>query len=579
MLHKLRAAAGLLLLAGLALPARAEGPPSPLRLMPDQADLLIEIKNPQRLVETLTALDAVEKLRQFPSVKEILNGTTYKRFYQLVAHFEKEMGAKRSEILDRVAGGGMALGVKFGPDPAPSLLVVQGKAEKQVRKFVEVALAVLEQELARQESKEKPVHGSYQGIATIQIGPQFHAAVAGSAILISNRAETLHAGLDLHLGAAKEKKSLADVASIAEAAKLLPPDPLLNVWVTMDRAKESAQFREMFLSNAPLTTIVNGSFVDALKRSNFVCGGLFRDNGGLLLAARLPAGREGMGPVQTVHLPPAGQPGSRPLLAPKGVLYSESFYLDPARIWQDRGYLFDEPTVKSMEEFDKNSGRLLSGLQISKLLTEAGPYHRVVAVNQSTNPYKTTPKIQIPAFAVVSELRDPEPFAKNMETVFRGLGLLASSQVKLDFDEATYKDCNVISWRFPVDGEFKADVSDIRFNFSPCFTRVGNQFVVCSTVELCHELIDVLQQEAKDKPSGSASTRQARAYAAGVADVVAAFQDTLVTQTVLDQAVPPGEAKAQVAEFLQWIRDLGDVDLDQGFTAKEFHINFRFNLK
>src|SRR5260370_26602403 len=130
-----------------------------------------------------------------------------------------------------------------------------------------------------------------------------------------------------------------------------------------------------------------------------------------------------------------------------------------------------------------------------QLLTGAGPYHRLVAVNQAVNPYKTTPKIQIPAFAVVSELRDPEPFAKNMGTVFRGLGLLASSQVKLDFDEEVYKDCSVIGWRFPEDAEFKADVSDIRFNFSPCFTRVGNQFVVCSTVELCRELIDVLQQE------------------------------------------------------------------------------------
>ena len=80
--------------------------------------------------------------------------------------------------------------------------------------------------------------------------------------------------------------------------------------------------------------------MDALGRSPFVTIGLCQDKDGLRLSGRLPRGREGMGAVQAVFLPPEGKPGTRPPLTPKGVLYSESFYLDPARIWTDRAKLF-----------------------------------------------------------------------------------------------------------------------------------------------------------------------------------------------------------------------------------------------
>src|SRR4029077_118568 len=119
-------------------------------------------------------------------------------------------GAKWPDLLDNLAGNWAALGVKFGPDPAPAMLVIQGKDEKLTKRFVELAVQLIEQEIARQEGQEKLVKEKYQDIETYHAGKQFHAAQVGAAILISNDAGALKAGLDRHLG--KEKKSLADVA-------------------------------------------------------------------------------------------------------------------------------------------------------------------------------------------------------------------------------------------------------------------------------------------------------------------------------------------------------------------------------
>ncbi len=572
-----RFAAGLCLFALLVGAAAADTPAGPLAFVPDSSDLLVQLKSPRRLVESLTNLDAVKHLQQFPSVKELLSSTTSRRYYQFLAYFEKELGADRFELLDGLAGNGAVLATKFG-DQAPVLLVVQGKDEKLMKQFVETALKIIDQELARQEVKERPVKETYEGVEVIRFGNDAYAAVVGPTLLVSNKEKALQGALDLHAG--KSKKSMAEIASVADGAALLPAETLASLWINMEGVKQQPAFKEFYAAPRDIPqTLLFGGVVDALGRSPFVSIGLCKDKEGLRLSGRLPRGREGMSAVKAVFVPPAGEPGSRPPLAPKGVLYSESFYLDPAPLWTDRTKLFSAQQVKSLEDADKNLGRFLSGLQLNKLLTEAGPYHRFVAVEQATAGYKTTPKLHVPAFAVVTEMRDPEAFSRNIETVLRGAALLATTRVKLKMDEEKYKGCDIVSYRFPENAPYNGDDGGYRFNFSPSFTHVGNQLVASSTTELCRELVDELQKEAKQSPSAAAMTRQARLIPGGVADLVKAFEDSLVTQTILDQAVPPDAARKQVEAFVQWIRGLGEVELDESYSTNEFLFDLRWKTE
>lgn len=237
-----RFATGLSLVALLAVTAAAQTP-SPLRLVPDSADLLVQVKNPRRLVETVTNLDAVKQLQQFPYVQELLNSTDGRRYYQLLAYFEKELGADRLELLDRLAGGGVVLSAKFGGDPGTVLLVVQGKDEKLMKRFADVALDVLDQELARQDIKGRPVKTTVGDVEIIRFG-DFQAAVAGSALIVSNNDAALQGALDLYLG--KSKKSMADVPSVVDAAALLPADPLASLWLNFETVKQTQQYKDFY---------------------------------------------------------------------------------------------------------------------------------------------------------------------------------------------------------------------------------------------------------------------------------------------------------------------------------------------
>ena len=148
----------------------------------------------------------------------------------------------------------------------------------------------------------------------------------------------------------------------------------------------------------------------------------------------------------------AGQIGTKPLLQPKGVLYSDTNYLDLARIWEDRNKLFGKDAVKGLEDADKNTGRIpFVKIQLSKLLTEAGAYHRFVAVNQPKAGYARQPKTSIPAFAFVLEMRDPAAFTQSIDPVLRGAALFAGSQAGLKLVEEKVKDCNLVGYRFPED--------------------------------------------------------------------------------------------------------------------------------
>ena len=559
--------------AGRADATAGAAPPSPLRLIPAEADLLLQIKDPCRLAELVRKLDLLQQVQAFTLVKEQLDSTQARCARQLLAHVEKTLGKKWPDLLDRLAGGGAAVGVKFAAGNAPFVLVVQGKDEKLTQKFLELAVAVAEDELARQESKDVIVKGDYHGVPGYKIGKDFLVTRLGAALVLSNHKDALAKAIDLHLG--KETRSLAVHPRVAEADKLLPEAPLVNLWVNLAPLQASPQGKDLYKTprdNFALTVLF-GHYLDVFGRAPFACAGLCAKKDGFLLTFRAPRGRDGMGIDRDLHLPAPEQDGGLPLLAPKGVLYSSRFYLDVSRIWTDRAKLFPEMQAEGLASFDKSSGRFLGGVKLSGLLTAAGSRHRLVVVKQAKSGYQKVTKQPVPAFAFITETRDKK-FGRYVDTLLRVGGLAATTQFNLALTEETHNGCEIVGYRFDEKAELKGDDADIRFNFSPCYVQVGNQFVFCSTIELGRELVDLLVAEKKNpgKSKGGASDCF---YAAGFAELLASAKDQLITQTILDQAVPPAEAKEQVQAIIKLVQNLGTLTSSANFGAKEFHYDIR----
>src|SRR5205823_11552208 len=122
---------------------------------------------PRALVEGVINHPLVQDLYQIDALRDLYSSANARRFYQLIGYFEKKLGMTRWEMLDRLAGGGAALAVHFeklDSKTTPVLLAVQGKDEPTLRRFVQLGLELLEQELARQEAKDRPEKSSYRDV-------------------------------------------------------------------------------------------------------------------------------------------------------------------------------------------------------------------------------------------------------------------------------------------------------------------------------------------------------------------------------------------------------------------------------
>jgi hypothetical protein len=292
----------------------------------------------------------------------------------------------------------------------------------------------------------------------------------------------------------------------------------------------------------------------------------------------MPAGRDGMADDVELHLPRDQKVGgSLPLLELDGVIFSHSFYLDVGALWTKRAQIMTEQNVKQFEKGVKDASRFLPGTSIDKLLTQSGVHHRIIAVQRPlTAGYKTEPQVRVPAFAVITTMRDPA-FAKSLALLIRAGAAIASFQASVKLFEEKHGETPLFGYRFPDDGKFPDDPQGIRFNFSPAFAVVKDQIVIASTRELCIELIDILQKE--DRSKRNAQNMQMRVYAKGVGDLLNASPEQLLTQTILGQAVSEAEAKKQVDQLLKYLRNLGSVRIETDYSANEFRFDIGWKFQ
>jgi len=554
----------------------------PIRLVPKEAGVLVHVQNPRRFAEAVHSLDVVKAAEGLPLYRELFESTPLKRFYQLVAYYETSLGAKWPELLDKLAGRGIAVGVAIADDPAPALLVVEGTDEATVAEFFKQAIVLLEEEAARNAvgnpdaAEVKVRRAERKNVPTVHLGKEFHAARVGTVIYIANQEFSLNAGLDLATEA-KLESSIGGRKEFIAARKLLGGDPLASVWFDLAKVKDTKASKDFFEATRKdfLQTMVLGGNIDAFRRADFVVGGLFKTDGGLKAVMKLPAKRgdlpKDLGPL---HAPPAGSPGSLPLLEPRGVVYSQSFYLDLAHFWNERKTLLNEENLTNLEKAEKDVSRILPGPSIGKLIEMTGPYHRIVMVAEKEPPYSIRAETPVPPVALVSSLRDPR-VGRTATSAMRAAGLLFTLQAGLKQSEKKIGDITIVSYRFPENGKLDGDDTNLRFAFVPSFAVVNDYLVVASRPGLIETLIPQLK-EPLDPSKSSAAVWRAKGYGPGAAEVLRANPEPIASQAILSQGIGLDEATKQVQQLAAFVASLGQAEVTFDHQASAYVVQFEW---
>ena len=573
------------LFLGSTLAAKGAESLDPVRLVPQSVDLIVKIEHPRSIADLAMKLTSRPELAGFRGYRDYFESTNYQLFSQLVAHFERELGSRWPDLLDELAGDGVVLAVKFEKNaPAPTLVIIQGRDPKLLAKFFQKVLDVAAQEQARQGIHEGYTKETYRHVETLHRGDRIHSALLGSALVYSNTAARLHEAIDLYLDPAKE--SLLKKKSFADAKPMVPADALVWAWLSLDYAHKSDELKPIFALPANFFPfhIAFGGLIDSLRRSPFVVAALREENGGGTLSVRLPGGTNGMHDLVRAHVPPSDQPWALPLLEPEGVLYSASYYLDLASFWKQRAVLLPADQLKQIEDGNQKTKVFLAGTEFNKFLEYAGPRTRFVVARQNENAYSVKPTARQPAFALVLELRQADEFAKAIEGPVRAGAFLAGLKFPMSTFEEQHGNAKILGYRFIENEGNKSFGDGIVFNFTPNRARVGNQYVLSSSVELTRTLIDELETAAAPgakQPTPSTSTADdgvilhSQLSFKGLSNYLGATKKRLVTQNMLQQGNSPEDADKEVSLFLELLDHLGRVETTTHYLPDQY----QFDLK
>lgn len=555
--------------------AWADAKLDPLRFVPAGVDLVVKLENPRQLYEAVVEHEVFQELLKFDAAQAVLDTTNFRRFLQLLGFFEKQLGFDRLDLLDRLTGGGVVVAARFSDKKARVLFVVQARDEKLLTRFVHLTRKVIDSELARQGSKDKVQVKAHRQVETLHFGPQLHVAQVGSALILASAEGALHRAIETSAGG--PAGSLVEASLVGDAHKLLPDGLLLWGALNLEQVREIPDVKNALnsLGLDPITLFAVGGLVDVVKRAPFVCFGLARDGKNFHTRVAMPRGRDGMSPVAAIFLPP-DERGSLPMLKPPRAQTCTSYYIDLARFWQERHKILTREQAEGLDKFEKETSKYLGKMSLGSVLQQTGKYHRIVTAQQGKSPYKKGPPQLGGAAALVLDMRDPA-FAKSMGVLLRGAALAVTLKYGLKMVEEDHNGHTLVSYYFPENRKFDGDPDGFRFNFSPCFAHVGNQFVVSSTSELGRDLIDCLVKETAE--GSSPASARTEAYAAGLADNLRSAEDFLVTQAILGQALPPGEARKQIERLIQLVSGLGTLQFETRYGKSDFRFDARWLYK
>ncbi len=563
-----------LLLGMVLLPAASLTAQEPLHLVPVQADLVLKIDRPGKVVEALYQHEIIQDFMKIEGVGDLFDTTNYRRLLQLKDFFEKKLGVGGMDALDRLTGNGVAFAARVHDTPA-YLLVIQSKDEARLRQFVDLAVNLLEQELARQEIKVKLMPRKFGKLDGYQFDKGC-AVIAGPNLIVASDPGVLQASIDL-IGK-KGAGSVIGHPRFSEAKKLLPRQPLVWSWVDMESVRKIENFRIGLASVSmdPNSLFVFGGLVDMIQRSPVLVSSLSLEGQNFVLENRMPVGRKGMDAKAALYLPNDDK-GTLPLLQPARTLASISYYLDLNGFWENRSKLLDPMAVQALEQFDADTAKNLGGTKPSTLLKQTGPHQRIVVAQPLKSPYSVKPEFPVPAFALVQEIRDPA-LAKTMNTLLRAGGLYASFKLGMRMVEEKHGEQSVIAYYFNEKKNFDGDAGYFRLNYSPSFVVVNNQLVISSTAELAHDLVDAILKEGKSMKTLPATT-QIALFAKGGAEVLESFKEQLLAQAILNQAQPPAAARKQIESFIGFVDRLGSLRFEVQYGDNDFRHAIRWQYK
>jgi hypothetical protein len=263
-----------------------------------------------------------------------------------------------------------------------------------------------------------------------------------------------------------------------------------------------------------------------------------------------------------------------------------SFYRDLHGFYAAKDKLFPERT-SGLIFFENMMGIFFTGRDLTEeVLGELGPEVRVVVAEQKYDPSIGTPRLQVPAFAMIFRLKHPDKFAVVVEEAWqKALGLInftrgQQAQPGLIIDRPVHGGTKFTMAYFTAPSE-KGKAVDPRYNFSPSLARQGQFMILSSTQGLACDLIDAIKKEAAEQVKVLAGVHSVVDLdAVQLTSILAANRENMIRQNMVEKGNTRQQAETEFDTLTTLIRYLGQARLEAGDQdgRGKLEVNVKLNL-
>ncbi|MBI5684331.1 MAG: hypothetical protein HZC54_04565 [Verrucomicrobia bacterium] len=512
----------------------ADATSAPTQWIPADAVLAVELFQPKALLTLFCDGKAAAALAALPGAGKRKAQPGFEKFMGVVKYLESQLGTDWPTGLGKMAGGGAAFALR----PQQQVLFVADAEDvemlKQLHEFLWKAASG---------NKNNATSSREVGGATAwSLGPKVAHTIVGKRLVASSGFDGLQTALEFR--SKPGGASLAATPAYQAARRAVGPDAAGMIFVNMAALKQAPGIAKALQpkESNPLVALLFAGIAESVGASNWLAIGLRVQEKEDCLALQVVSDGAKLDPKgpAAFALPAKREEGALPNLAVPRQIAALSMYRDLRRFYGAKDQLFPERT-SGLIFFENMMGIFFCGRDMTDdVFAQARPEIRLVVANQQYDPAIGTPSPQIPAFALVLQMRNPAQFREVMEEAWqKSIGLASftrgqKAEPGFVIDRPVHWTTKYSVARFSSTGVKDRSKLDVRFNFSPSLAMPGNHLILSSTEQLACDLIDALGREAKQPPAPLAQTHSLLEAAGDrVAAALLANRDSMVRQNML----------------------------------------------
>lgn len=556
------------------------GNPSPASLVPPDAVLYAELREPGRWIEEFRNSSFYAGLKDLGILADLEKNPEMKNALGMVKAFEAAAQMPATEAIQILTAQSLGFAMFPGEKPKkPSLLLlIQGSDPALAKRLVETvaSLAAFGRQGAEIDSDEE------ESFALVKVPGKFAAAAKGSLVALSNDPGLVDQALSRLRN--PENPSLRGKKEFGEILQAAEHPNLGFAFLDLAALRPLLLKRRVAPEKAPnvLGALLIGGALQALHASERA--GLALDSEGRTLHARIFSDAILSGDSPFVVRP---QTRKGMFLLPEGTIAHLRWRRDLTGFWSEAERHVEEGDLAKVAEFNTNMGILFGGRKFdSEVLPELGEEVELVVARQGVEGLRIPPRRRYPGAALIFDLKDPARMAGPLQIAFQtGVGFANVDRGKhgnpgLLLSSEDADGTSIAFARFLPPAEDDGPVPNY-YNVSPASAVVGDRFILGSSLPLVRELVrgfDPKRQTVAEE--GDSWTNDSLHLDAGaLRRILAENEESLIANNMLEKMHDRPSAQREVRTFLQLVGLFQSLDVEQKIGKGRLEYEIRLTAR